>query len=263
MQHYHTSTNLSLKLDASLRYLQLQLGTLHNPLLLDYAKWEHLTPLSWVKMLWRSLHYFNIHLHMAYPTNAFPWERDQVIMEIFHSEDLSPELIRGLGRCPVLLEAIFLLDITTTGGQYLEHFIFEPGGRDKASTFKFPCKWLTQSNWNSWFNFLNNFTTTRDKLKAPLGNWIRQTHHISKWYYRVDDNVLQWVEGNTIFYYKPPFGFCLTSATRRYHLMREEPLLSLAIHGIPTSVTGLSNQQVVKLSEGPVLATDPDDNLGF
>jgi hypothetical protein len=45
--------------------------------------------------------------------------------------------------------------------------------------------------------------------------------------------------------------------------MREEPLLLLAIHGIPTSVTGLSDQQVVKLCKGPVLAMDPDDKLGF
>jgi hypothetical protein len=51
MQHYHTSTNLSRKLDASLRYLQLQLGMPHNPLLLDYDTWGHLAPLSWVKML--------------------------------------------------------------------------------------------------------------------------------------------------------------------------------------------------------------------
>ena len=54
MQHYHTSTNLSRKLDASLRYLQLQLGTPHNPFLLDYAVWGHLAPLLWVKMLWRT-----------------------------------------------------------------------------------------------------------------------------------------------------------------------------------------------------------------
>jgi len=52
MQHYHTSTSLSKKLDASLRYLQLQLGTPHNPLLLDYNAWGHLAPLSWVKRLW-------------------------------------------------------------------------------------------------------------------------------------------------------------------------------------------------------------------
>jgi hypothetical protein len=35
-QHYHVSTNLSKKLDASLRYLQLQIGTPHNPFTLDY-----------------------------------------------------------------------------------------------------------------------------------------------------------------------------------------------------------------------------------
>ena len=35
LQHYHTSTNLSRKLDEFLRYLQLQLGTPHNPITLD------------------------------------------------------------------------------------------------------------------------------------------------------------------------------------------------------------------------------------
>jgi hypothetical protein len=36
-QHYHISTNLSRKLNASLRYLQLQLGSPHNPLTLDFS----------------------------------------------------------------------------------------------------------------------------------------------------------------------------------------------------------------------------------
>jgi hypothetical protein len=36
-QHYHISTNLSRKLDAPLQYLQLQLGTPHNPLTLDFS----------------------------------------------------------------------------------------------------------------------------------------------------------------------------------------------------------------------------------
>jgi hypothetical protein len=97
MQHYHTSTNLSRKLDASLRYLQLQLGMPHNLLLLDYDTWGHLAPLLWVKMLWQTLHHFDIHLHMAYPTIALPQERDQVIMEIFLTADLGPNLLRSLG----------------------------------------------------------------------------------------------------------------------------------------------------------------------
>ncbi len=55
LQHYHTSTALSKKLDASFQYLQLQLGTPDNPLTLPFKKWGHLTPLLWVKMLWQSL----------------------------------------------------------------------------------------------------------------------------------------------------------------------------------------------------------------
>jgi hypothetical protein len=98
LQHYHTSTNLSRKLDASLQYLQLQLGTPHNPFLLDYAVWGNLAPLSWVKMLWQTLHYFDIHLYMAYPSIALPRERDQVLMEIFQSLDLSQETILSLSR---------------------------------------------------------------------------------------------------------------------------------------------------------------------
>ncbi len=45
--------------------------------------------------------------------------------------------------------------------------------------------------------------------------------------------------------------------------MWEEPLLPSVNHGIPTLVTGLSDQQVVKLSKGPVLTKDPDDKLDF
>jgi hypothetical protein len=175
-------------------------------------------------------------------------------MEIFFSADLSPDLIRSLGRCRVVLEAIFLLDLTTVDGKYLQDFVVAPGGRDKASTFKFPREWPTWSNWNTWFNFWHNFTTTGDTLKVPLGNLISPTPRIWKRYYRADTDKLQWVEGNTIFYYNPSSGLCFTQATRKYNQMWEEPLSPLAIQGIPTSVTGLSDQQVVKLSEGPALA---------
>jgi hypothetical protein len=72
LQHYHTSTALSKKLDASLKYLQLQLGTPYNLLTLSFEQWGYLAPLSWVKMLWRSLDTFNIQLHMKYPPLLFP-----------------------------------------------------------------------------------------------------------------------------------------------------------------------------------------------
>ncbi len=82
IQHYHTLSNLSRKLDASLGYLQLQLSMPGNLLELNFNVWGHLAPLLWVKMLWKSLYHFNIHLHMAYPNIAIQRERDQLVMEM-------------------------------------------------------------------------------------------------------------------------------------------------------------------------------------
>ena len=129
MQHYHTSSNLSKKLDASLGYLQLQFGTPGNPLELDFSVWGYLAPLLWVKMLWKSLHHFNIQLHMAYPIIAIPRERNQVVMEMFFSKGLDAATIRSLGKCRVALEVLFLLDITTV----LEEFAFHTHPYSNAS----------------------------------------------------------------------------------------------------------------------------------
>jgi hypothetical protein len=92
--HYHASTNLSKKLDASLAHLQLQLGTPYNPFTLDYNKWGYLAPLSWTKILWKLLNKFDIMLYMTYSPIPFPRERDQVIMEIIFSHDLTFNVVK-------------------------------------------------------------------------------------------------------------------------------------------------------------------------
>ena len=72
MQHYHTPSTLSRKLDASIGYLQLQVGSNQNPLTLNFDKWGYLAPLSWGKMLWRSLNHFNVELYMKYDIIPLP-----------------------------------------------------------------------------------------------------------------------------------------------------------------------------------------------
>ena len=263
MQHYHTATNLSRKLDASLRYLQLQLGTPTNPLLLDFTGWGHLAPLSWVKMLWRTLHHFDIHLHMIYPPIPLPRERDQVLMEIFASLGLNRETLQRLNRCRLSLESIFLSDLTTADGRYLEDFVFNPGGRDRASSFKFPREVPTRTDWDCWFDFWHNFTTTGDKLKVPLGNWINPTHRIWKWYYRAASDDLYHVEANTLVHYTPSSGFRFTRSTQTYQKSFEEPLPPKLDHGAPISVTGFTTRRVVKLSTGPSLATEANALMSF
>jgi hypothetical protein len=170
-QHYHISTNLSRKLDASLRYLQLQLGTPHNPLTLDFSKWGHLAPLSWVKMLWKSLHHFNIQPYMSYPAIPNPREQEHAIMDIFFLHDLDSESIKCLNRCRGAMKAIFLLDISSADGKYLKHFVFDPGTAAAGSTYIFPREKPTRDNWATWIDFWHSYTTTGGKLKTPLGNW--------------------------------------------------------------------------------------------
>jgi hypothetical protein len=179
LQHYHVSINLSRKLDASLWYLQLQLGTTHNPLMLDFTKWGHLAPLSWVKMLWKSLHHFNIQVYMSFPTIPNLRKRNQVNMEIFFSLDLGTDTIKSLGsRCRGAMNAIFLSDISTADGRYLEHFVFDPGTTAAGLTILFSREKPTRNNWDHWINSWHNYTTTRGKLKVPLGKWSNTTNQI-------------------------------------------------------------------------------------
>jgi hypothetical protein len=76
-------------------------------------------------MLWKPLHKVNVTLYMAYSPIPFPREKDQVIMEIIFSHDLTFNAVKILNRCRGAFEANFLSDITTADGRYLEHFIFK------------------------------------------------------------------------------------------------------------------------------------------
>jgi hypothetical protein len=147
-QHYYVSTNLSKKLKASLGYLQLQVGMPQNPFNQDYSRWGKHAPLSWVKMLWKSLHYFDMTLHMLLPTIAPPWERDKSIMEIIFSQNFDFTEITWIHRCRVYLQTLFLLDITTADRKYLEHFVFDPGSNTCCSRYTFPREKPTRKDWD-------------------------------------------------------------------------------------------------------------------
>jgi hypothetical protein len=76
-------------------------------------------------------------------------------MEIIFSQDLDATIIKGLNRCRGSLEVLFLSDITTADGKYLEHFVFDTGGSAKHSRYTFPREHQpTRQDWDSWINFL-------------------------------------------------------------------------------------------------------------
>jgi hypothetical protein len=221
LQHYHTSTALSKKLDASFWYLQLQLDTPHNPLTLPFNKWGHLTPLLWVKMLWQSLDSFMIQLHMKYPTILYPRERDQVIMELAHDKASSPLEISSINRCQGMLQCIFLSDVVTADGRYLESFVFNPGLFRRRSSYRFPCEPPSQKDWETWFDFWHSYILMGDKLAVLLGKWINPTHRKWLWYTSPKEGLIR-IEDGYVHHYLPSQGVRRTRSTPAFTLAWRE-----------------------------------------
>ncbi len=112
-----------------------------------------------------------------------PRERDQVVMEIMFGKKLAKNMIRSLSRCRGAIEIIFLSDMTTADGRYLNRFVFDLGGQTSRSKYKFPQENPTRGDWEVWFNFWHKHTATGDKLHTPHGKWLAPTHRIWRWFY--------------------------------------------------------------------------------
>ena len=169
MQHYHTPTNLSRKLDASIRYLQLQLGHNKNSSHLDYNTWGHLALISWAKMMWRSLQYYQVRINMKYKEIPYPREIDKVVMDIIVAAGLTRVEICSLNRCRCFLRAIFLSDMATADGKYIKQFFLDPQENSTKSKYKFPREEPTKTDWTWWTKFWLNCTATGKRLQTDLG----------------------------------------------------------------------------------------------
>jgi hypothetical protein len=141
-------------------------------------------------------------------------------MEIIFTHNLDPTAIRELNRCRGAMEVLFLLDIMTADGKYLEHFVFNPGGNTIQSYCNFPLEQPTKQDWDGWMNFWHSFTTTGRKLKVPLGKWTNPTHQIWMWYYNQEGDELYHVRGDTIKHFRQATKWQCTRSTTAYQLTR-------------------------------------------
>ena len=158
---------------------------------------------------------FNIQLHMKYPSLPMPREWDRVVMEIILDGDLSTEDINSLNWCRGMLQCIFLSDLVTADGKYLESFVFDPGPYKCRSTYRFPPERPTRGDWDKWCTFWHNYTATGGKLRVPLGRWIHPTHR--KWLWFITPrNELHRIEDGIIYHYHPTHSQWRTRSNRGY-----------------------------------------------
>lgn len=188
----------------SLAFLQLQLGTNICPLDLDYKKWSYLAPLSWTKMLWKTLHVTGFELHLAYDSIPFPRKGDKLVMDILMDRNKDKEQLMALARVRGFLNVIFLSDIVTADGRYFEQFAITQGPYKLRSKFIFPKEFPNERDSQLWINFwqtlaLNNFT-----LSAPLGPWINPSHRTWEWYYNEEENIISCLKADSLYHHYSP-----------------------------------------------------------
>jgi hypothetical protein len=124
-------------------------------------------------------------------------------MDIFFASHLGPDIIKSLIRCRGAMRTIFLSELSTADGKYLEHFVFNPGMATAGSMYIFPREKPTRDDWDHWIDFWHSYTITWGKLKVPLGKWSNPTHQVWQWFYKKEDNKLIQVEGGRAVYYRP------------------------------------------------------------
>jgi hypothetical protein len=151
------------------------------------------------------------------------------------------------------MKAIFLSDLSTAGGRYLEHFVFDLGLATAGSLYKFPREKPTRDGWDTWVNFWHSYTTTGGRLTMPLGNWCNKTHRVWQWYCTKEDNNLQKIKGGRVAHFKPARGFQLTRSTVMYQQVWDKQHNSQPPLGRPTSVRAILSTKVTKLQDGPSL----------
>jgi hypothetical protein len=142
----------------------------------------------------------------------------------------------------------FLSEIATADGKYLEHFVFDPGGKKRQLCYTFLRVQPRRHDWDRWINFWHAYTTMSSKLKTPLGKWIHLTHRLWHWYFNKDKDELYHICGGTVRYFRQASGWRCTHSTTMYQFMQKETSAESYPTGVPTSVIAISETKVNKAS---------------
>ena len=150
-------------------------------------------------MLWRSLKYHAVELYMKFEEIPLPREKDRLVMEIINERISSEAATRSLNRCRCYLSALFLSDITTADGKYLEQLAMIPSENGTKSRYKFSREVPTQAVWKRWQRFWTDYTTTGKRLPVELGRWINPTpEHGDGFISRTQMTCNDWIRTNYI-----------------------------------------------------------------
>ena len=110
-------------------------------------------------MLWRTLQVTGFQLHLKYDELPAPRRGDVVIMELAMDTGLGKDDLMSVSRVKGKLGDIFLSDMTTADGKYLEEYACDPQTPLSSGTkFNFPREEPTRQDWEVWRDFWRQHT---------------------------------------------------------------------------------------------------------
>ena len=94
--------------------------------------------------------------------------------------------MRSLGRVRGSLEAIFISDLVTADGKYIEQHVIEAGRKMvQRSSYCFPKEEPNKKDWEIWMSYFKSITNENFEMPTPLGKWENPTHR--KWEWILDE----------------------------------------------------------------------------
>ena len=176
-------------------------------------------------------------VHLKYEVTKSPRMGDKVFMEMAMEVCKDESKMMSFSRVRGFLEAIYLSDITTIDGKYLEEWAVKKGAYEKRSNFDFPKEQPTNNDWNEWIDVMKSITTCNYGLMTPLGEWKHESHRIWKWHQDPIHNLIYHDNSETRVVYEQKQG--LRAGTWSKSEKRGERL-----DGVPVSIKSTSHSNI-------------------
>ncbi|MGB2419943.1 MAG: hypothetical protein ACPH9Z_07405, partial [Luminiphilus sp.] len=159
---------------------------------------------------------------------------------------------RSLTRCRNFLGLLFLSDVASADGRFIESRFLSPTGAQRpfGTTLSFARERPSPADWSTWRSFWDTYTGVGRTLPRPLGNWVERGHRLWEYYYDSGRDVIEQRTAEGVTYYMPVRQRRFTRGSRAYTLVSVHNDGRLPI-GHPCSVACAGRHEVRYLCHGP------------
>jgi hypothetical protein len=260
LQHYGAPTTLGQKLKATLEALQVEIGCVGNPLSEQYNSHGILATPSWIKSVWEQSNEFNLDFILDYNRIQAPRKNDITIIELLLSNGVTGLELRKMNKCRLQLHAIFLSNITTASGRYLEEWVL--GSRKgRQSRIKFPREHPSTNDCNLWDTFWAAWLNSNGTVPHKLGHWINNPHQRWDWFFDKQLNILWNHSADGWFRYEFAQTGRNTRGNQTYILTSRWNTISLTNLLLASTREVDGQTQLVDTGRGKPCITMPDKNF--